>query len=546
MSDLREMFRFLSDDHEGDALEFLVDFADFLNQQGFSVSPAVIERAARLANCAFDGNLEPILKPAFCTNPRQYTVFPNLFHQFIDYRHQKAFNKQSKKELEESRQKSEQEAEKLRRQLEEAKRLEEEEVHAASFKEEAVLPRTKKKFFEDHLSEVASITGDSDAKKLSEGALSLLSERLIEKYERGAVEKAESALKENQVKEFEKFSKLYTNFHAALLAKQKVEKEADKRERAVRDKYQDGYERVQRALDELEAESRKIQNRIDNLLKQGLEAPPALVIKNASLSPREEFIGGCRAVQVIDDALPCLEKNFDHLTTTEKALLENYLKRNIMRFKTKLTRHIDVMNRAQIDILSTIQYACKTGGLPMHIHYQKPKAGKANLLLVLDVSGSCKEASAMLLAFSYFLSSAFPRGCRAYAFVNRLYDISDTLQSTDIDSASKAVLDMIPRHGAYSDYSVPLTQLWEQHRKEITKDTIVIFMGDARNNQNQPMYETLKNICRKAKRAYWLNTERQKLWNKADSIAGGYARYAKMYEVVNTSQLVGFIQEGIR
>ena len=65
MSDLREMFRFFSDNHEEDALEFLIDFAGFLNQQGFSVTPAVIDRAARLAGCACDGNLESVLKPAF-------------------------------------------------------------------------------------------------------------------------------------------------------------------------------------------------------------------------------------------------------------------------------------------------------------------------------------------------------------------------------------------------------------------------------------------------------------------------------------------------
>ena len=75
---------------------------------------------------------------------------------------------------------------------------------------------------------------------------------------------------------------------------------------------------------------------------------------------------------------------------------------------------------------------------------------------------------------------------------------------------------------------------------------IVIFMGDARNNKNDPMYDTVKNICHKVKRAFWLNTETVDEWDTADSLASGYGRYAKMFEVANMRELIGFIQEGIR
>ena len=71
-------------------------------------------------------------------------------------------------------------------------------------------------------------------------------------------------------------------------------------------------------------------------------------------------------------------------------------------------------------------------------------------------------------------------------------------------------------------------------------------MGDARNNQNDPAYDVLKSICRKAKKAYWLNTEDVSKWDYKDSLASGYAKYAKMYEVVNIKELIGFIQSGIR
>ena len=66
-------------------------------------------------------------------------------------------------------------------------------------------------------------------------------------------------------------------------------------------------------------------------------------------------------------------------------------------------------------------------------------------------------------------------------------------------------------------------------------------MGDARNNKNPTGEEYIKNISRKAKKAYWLNTEEFNKWGKADSLAFEYAKYFKMYEILNAADLVNFI-----
>lgn len=105
------------------------------------------------------------------------------------------------------------------------------------------------------------------------------------------------------------------------------------------------------------------------------------------------------------------------------------------------------------------------------------------------------------------------------------------------------VLGLIPRAGQYSNYEVPLRDMWDRHRNRITKDSMVIFIGDARNNKNDPGKEYIRNICRKAKRAYWLNTDANEKWDQGDSIASVYGHYARMYETVNIRQLLGFIME---
>ena len=51
-----------------------------------------------------------------------------------------------------------------------------------------------------------------------------------------------------------------------------------------------------------------------------------------------------------------------------------------------MTRNINTKEKRKIDIKETIQNACKTGGLPINICYEKPKINKTKLVLVLDVS----------------------------------------------------------------------------------------------------------------------------------------------------------------
>ena len=170
-------------------------------------------------------------------------------------------------------------------------------------------------------------------------------------------------------------------------------------------------------------------------------------------------------------------------------------------------------------------------------------ANEADLILILDVSGSCKAVSELMLTFIGLLKESFPRGCSAFAFVNTLYDISKVYDTADIEQSVREVLNMIPRSGQYSNYEIPLKSMWETYRSRITKDSMVIFIGDARNNKSDSGEEFMKNICRKAKSAYWLNTDTKDKWDEGDSIASVYGRYAKMYEVLNTKQLLGFIEK---
>ena len=97
-----------------------------------------------------------------------------------------------------------------------------------------------------------------------------------------------------------------------------------------------------------------------------------------------------------------------------------------------MNRNIYSENKNILNLQQTIQNACKTGGLPLNLFYQEKKKNKTNLVLILDVSGSCSSASEMMLSFMYLLKDVFSGGCKTFAFVDDLYDISDIMKSNNI------------------------------------------------------------------------------------------------------------------
>ena len=116
----------------------------------------------------------------------------------------------------------------------------------------------------------------------------------------------------------------------------------------------------------------------------------------------------------------------------------------------------------------------------------------------------------------------------------------------EIETAVKGTLEMIPRAGQYSNYEKPIRQMWEDYRAKINKESMVIMIGDARNNKNGSAEEEFKNIARKAKSVYWLNTDTFEKWDTGDSIASTYAKYSAMMETRNVRSLITFISDVLK
>ena len=293
-------------------------------------------------------------------------------------------------------------------------------------------------------------------------------------------------------------------------------------------------------LQRLEREEKRIQVELDSRL---FALTRQFTKKSVSKIHRKNFIGG-GAVQLLEEILPeFMEKPFKKLDKKEKEYIYQYIRQNIVSFKTRLGRYLNTQERRKIDMGKTIQAACKTGGIPFEVCFAKSKRNRSNLILILDISGSCKEASEMMLGFMYLLKDVFAGGCRVYVFVNSLYDVTEIMETDSIDKAVQSVLQAVPAKGVYSDYNRPLEMLWKKNRKYLKKDSFILFLGDYRNNKNPSGTEWMKNIHARAKKMFFLNTEQAAKWNQRDSIASVYAAFAPMYEIQTPADLIRFISQ---
>lgn len=520
--------------------DFVIEFAQYLNDSEYHITPQRISYAINEVKGQKQNQYEIILKPLFSSNKNQYVKFHTVYEQFLKNKIQHISLKKQQQDLVD-------EKNALQQKISGLDKMQTEELKNLPPPGEANIPKSKENLLQKEQKLLKEAIGKESTEMLLNRQYSKISNATYADILEHLLALAQNKLLKGKEAQYKLLTRMFDAVTEIQKAVNKAERSTDEVVKEIRAKYQRTRARLQKQLSETDKENQSIQEKINNLFTVH-EADNTVTIKDNSSEHRQEFMG-YKSVQqygninINDESFA---KNFDKLTETEKQKIKEFLKDNILHFKTKLARNLNIIEKQKIDMLKTIQYACKTGGMPIQLYYQEKKPSKTNLVLVLDISGSCKAASSMMLTFMHMLKTVFPKGTKAFVFVNSLYDISGLMDTNDIEKSISKIFAAIPTRGIYSNYFNPINQLWNEHRHEIKSDSIVIFMGDARNNSNKPGYDILKNICRKAKKAYWLNTEEYQKWDQKDSIASGYAKYAKMYEVINTNELAGFIQYGMK
>jgi uncharacterized protein len=222
--------------------------------------------------------------------------------------------------------------------------------------------------------------------------------------------------------------------------------------------------------------------------------------------------------------------NLQHPTSTRKALLEKPFKafdsRDVeaskelveelaRRLRGHLSRRYKYSKRGRLDFRRTIRASISHGGVLIETRLRHRRPSKPDLVALCDLSGSVAVVSDFLLALLAPATDYF-RHVRTFAYVDRLCEVSFEQGHVVLHTT----LDLY----ALSDFGKVLQHFWQEYGERLlTRNTLVLILGDARNNRRPPRPDLLAHIRDHAKKLVWLNPEPRERWNTGDSVLSRYA-----------------------
>lgn len=169
--------------------------------------------------------------------------------------------------------------------------------------------------------------------------------------------------------------------------------------------------------------------------------------------------------------------------------------------------------RGQLDMPRTLRRGVANDGVMFNTFWRQIRRDKPQLLAVCDVSGSVAAYAKFLLLFLYSLQDVLPR-VRSFAFSSHLGEVSALFDEHPVEKAIELVN---WKYGGATDYAGSLRDFAALALDDITSNTTVIILGDARNNGGDPRLDILQSIYQRSRQVIWLNPESRRAWGTGDS-----------------------------
>ncbi|MEJ2210791.1 MAG: VWA domain-containing protein [Anaerolineae bacterium] len=287
------------------------------------------------------------------------------------------------------------------------------------------------------------------------------------------------------------------------------------------------------ALAQLLAEAGMSQRTIQRLLA-GIEA------NRQSLAERIARYLGVSAARQRTEAHPgrrqdvsdLMQRPFQDLDEREAEVLREQVRRLAAQLRSRAALRRRRGKRGSLDVKRIMRANLRYGGVPLELKL-KTRHLKPKLLLICDISTSMRPVVEFLLRLIYELQDQVA-SARSFAFIDDLSDISPDFSQHTPRVAIEAVLTRLPPGHYNTDLGHSLDTLMSHHAGAVDPRTTVIFVGDARNNYNDPRLDLMERVQRRARRVIWLNPEPRHLWGSGDSDMPAYLPYADAVHRVGT------------
>jgi len=231
-----------------------------------------------------------------------------------------------------------------------------------------------------------------------------------------------------------------------------------------------------------------------------------------------------------------LERPFKAFDSREGEATKELVEELARRLRGHLRRRYKRGKRGRLDFRRTIRASISHGGVLIETRLRNRRPGKPDLVALCDLSGSVAVVSDFLLALLAPASEYFRR-VHTFAYVDRLCEVS--FEQGHV--VPHTTLDLYAR----SDFGAVLQHFWQEYSESLlTRNTLIVILGDARNNRRPPRPDLLARMRDQAKKLVWLNPDPRVRWNTGDSVIGRYAPVCDtVAECGNLRELLGALKQ---
>jgi uncharacterized protein with von Willebrand factor type A (vWA) domain len=299
----------------------------------------------------------------------------------------------------------------------------------------------------------------------------------------------------------------------------------------------------------LEALAEQIEKLLEELARMGMtpegqQAVLELIAANRDALAEQvaQYVGQNIAREMSEqppqkmDGNDLMDRPFNDLSQAEAAELRRLVSRLAARLRTRAALRQKKGDGKILDAKTTLRANLQTGGVPFDIHFKK-KHLKPKFALICDVSTSMRPVAEFMLRLMYAMQDQVGKA-RSFAFNDHLEEVSDEFITNQPDEAIPLVLHRIPPGYYATDLGRGLTNFCDDFLDAVDHRTTVIFLGDGRNNYNDPRLDLFELIKRRARRVVWFNPEESYQWGTGDSDMMQYAPLCDaVHQVSNLAEL---------
>ena len=247
------------------------------------------------------------------------------------------------------------------------------------------------------------------------------------------------------------------------------------------------------------------------------------------------------------DALPDHIEDIEFLNASRAELdeIRGAIRPLARKIAARLARRRQHQRSGRVNMRRTTRQSLSTGGVPMNVAFEKPRAHRPELFVLCDVSGSVADFSLFTLTLVSALAAEISR-TRSFVFVDAVDEITDLLSSTEhaIEPWQLMRNTNVIGDDGHSDYGAVLTSFWETvGMRDLRPSSTVLVTGDARSNYRPDRADVLAQIGRRVRHVYWLNPEPRAEWDTHDSIESYGQHCTEVFEVRNLGQLARCVEE---